>query len=278
MSDSTTCRRLVLALLAVFFLVIPVLAEDKPDADGAEKLLKDTQNPVASLISVPVQNNTNFNLGPANRTQDILNIQPVIPVGLSKDWNLIVRWITPVVWQPVPTQKNIGVYGLGDMVPTFFLSPAKPGALIWGIGPAFQLPTATNFDTGQGKFGVGLSIVLLTQPGHWTIGVLANNVWSVGGPKGRPRINQFLMQYFINYNLEKGWYLTTSPIVTANWRASKGNEWVAPVGGGVGRVCHLGPMPANITAQFYGNAVRPAGASPWGMRLQMAFLFPKRPR
>ena len=202
MSHSTIYRRLFLALLTVFFLIIPVSAEDKPDAEEAEKLLKDTQNPVASLISVPVQNNTNFNLGPANRTQDILNIQPVIPVGLSENWNLIVRWITPVVWQPVPTQKNIGVYGLGDMVPTFFLSPAKPGALIWGIGPAFQLPTATNFDTGQGKFGLGPSIVLLTQPGHWTIGVLANNVWSVGGPQGRPRINQYLMQYFINYNLE----------------------------------------------------------------------------
>jgi len=127
-----------LALPAIFFLIIPVLAEDKPDAEEAEKLLKETQNPVASLISVPVQNNTNFNLGPADRTQDILNIQPVIPVGLSEDWNLIVRWITPVVWQPVPTQKNIGVYGIGDMVPTLFLSPAKPGVLIWGIGPAFQ--------------------------------------------------------------------------------------------------------------------------------------------
>ena len=278
MSHSTIYRRLFLALLTVFFLIIPVSAEDKPDAEEAEKLLKDTQNPVASLISVPVQNNTNFNLGPANRTQDILNIQPVIPVGLSENWNLIVRWITPVVWQPVPTQKNLGVYGLGDMVPTFFLSPAKPGALIWGIGPAFQLPTATNFDTGQGKFGLGPSIVLLTQPGHWTIGVLANNVWSVGGPQGRPRINQFLMQYFINYNLEKGWYLTTSPIVTADWRASQGNEWVAPVGGGVGRVCRLGPMPANISVQFFGNAARPAGSSPWGMRLQMAFLFPKKPK
>src|SRR6267143_2934460 len=102
MSHSTTYRRLVLALLTVFFLIIPVSAEDKPDAEEAEKLLKATQNPVASLISVPVQNNTNFNLGPADRTQDILNIQPVIPVGLSKDWNLIVRWITRVVWQPVP--------------------------------------------------------------------------------------------------------------------------------------------------------------------------------
>ena len=281
----------VLGLSFLFIVVCALQGQDSQSNDkqpteqktvspagDAEALRKAAQNPVASLISVPIQENWNFGIQPGDRVQNVLNIQPVVPVDLAKSWNLIVRWITPVVWQPVPTQKNIGVYGLGDMVPTFFLSPAKPGALIWGIGPAFQLPTATNFDTGQGKFGVGPSVVLLTQPGHWTIGVLANNVWSVGGPQGRPRINQFLMQYFINYNLEKGWYLTTSPIVTADWRASQGNEWVAPVGGGVGRVCRLGPMPANISVQFFGNAARPAGSSPWGMRLQMAFLFPRKPK
>jgi hypothetical protein len=83
------------------------------------------------------------------------------------------------------------------------------------------------------------------------------------------------LQYFINYNLEKGWFLTTSPIVTANWKASSGNEWVVPVGGGVGRIFRLGMQPVNVSAQFYGNAVRPSGGSPWGMRLQIAFLFPK---
>jgi hypothetical protein len=156
------------------------------------------------LISVPIQNNNNFNIGPANRTQDILNIQPVIPIGLSEDWNLIVRWITPVISQPVPTQRDVGFFGFGDMVPSFFLSPSKPGALIWGFGPVFQLPTATSYYTGQGKFGMGPSLVLLTQPGHWTIGALVNNIWSIGGPKDRLPVNQFLMPYFINYNLDKG--------------------------------------------------------------------------
>jgi hypothetical protein len=272
------CRARGFRLISLLLLVLPVFAQDKPDAAEEEsKLQKQIQNPVASLISVPVQNNSNFNVGAAQRTQDVLNIQPVIPIRASENWNLIIRWITPVIWQPVPTEKNLGVYGLGDMQPTFFLSPAKPGKLIWGVGPILQLPTATNRDTGQGKLGLGPSFVALTQPGRWTLGVLANNVWSVAGSGGRPAVNQFLMQYFINYNLERGWFLSWSPIVTANWKASAGNQWVVPVGGGVGRVFRLGAQPVNVSAQVYGNAVRPSGASSWGLRLQMAFLFPKKP-
>jgi hypothetical protein len=265
-------------------LVAGSLAAQQPppaaaDSDKqAEALAKATQNPVASLISVPVQNNSNFGISPGYRTQDVLNLQPVIPVGISKDWNLIVRWITPIVYQPLPSQPGnpeTGVYGFGDMVPTFFVSPKKPGKLIWGVGPVFQLPTATSEYLGQGKLGLGPSIVLLTQPGHWTLGVLANNIWSVAGSGGRPPVNQFLMQYFINYNLKKGYFLTWQPTLTANWEAASGNRWVVPYGGGVGRIMKLGFQPVSLTAQFYGNAVHPAGTSSWTMRLQIAFLFPK---
>lgn len=125
-------------------------AKAKPDAaepeagtnEGTEALQKATQNPVASLISVPVQNNNNFGVNPGYRNQDFLNIQPVIPIGISKDWNLIIRWIAPIIYQPLPNQPGThetGVYGLGDMQPTFFLSPRKPGKIIWGAGPIFQL-------------------------------------------------------------------------------------------------------------------------------------------
>lgn len=124
---------------------------------------------------------------------------------------------------------------------------------------------------------MGPSVVGLVQPGHWTIGALLNNVWSVAGPSNRSAVNQMTFQYFINYNLDKGWYLSSSPILTANWKGSNGNVWVVPVGGGVGRVFRLGLQPVNVTAQFYGNAVRPSFGSPWGMRLQIAFLFPKLP-
>jgi hypothetical protein len=291
--------RSLLALVVLLLLTKPMMAQDTPvgpegtqvatqetpaAATNSEALRNAAQNPIANLISVPLQENWNFGIGPADRVQNVLNIQPVIPVKLSKDWNLIVRWITPVVYQPItvqpptPDMQTTGVYGLGDMNPSFFLSPAKPGKLIWGVGPTFVLPTATNTTyLGQGKLSLGPSVVLLVQPPHWTIGVLANNVWSVAGHSdlNKPAVNQFLLQYFVNYNMKKGWYFTTQPILTANWRATDSNVWTVPFGGGVGRIMKLGFQPVNISAQLYGNAVHPAGTSPWGLRFQFVLLFPK---
>jgi hypothetical protein len=278
----------LLALAGFVLFTMPLAAQDMPigtpgtqvateetpaAAASTDALRKAAQNPVASLISVPIQENWNFNIGPSDRTQNVLNIQPVVPVGLGKDWNLIIRWITPVIYQPVGAQT--GFYGLGDMQPAFFISP-KRGKLIWGVGPQLLLPTATRTGIlGQGKFGLGPSAVALIQPGKWTFGALANNVWSVAGHSDLPDVNQFLLQYFINYNLKKGWYLTWQPTITANWNASSGNVWTVPLGGGVGRIMKLGFQPVNLGLQFYGNAVHPSGASPWGMRLQIALLFPK---
>jgi hypothetical protein len=287
-----------LSLLATLLLTTPLFPQQaKPGDSDAEGLQKASQNPVSSLISVPIQNNSNFGVGPNSRIQNILNIQPVIPLNVSENWNLIIRWITPVISQPAPgtqnlelfgieedtpaflaateVQKTAGVFGFGDMTPTFFLSPAKPAKLIWGAGPVFLLPTATARVLGQGKFGIGPSLVALVQPGHWTIGALINNIWSVAGDSDRTDVNQMTWQYFINYNLKKGWYLSISPTVTANWKASSGNIWLVPVGGGVGRILRLGMQPVNISASFFGNVVRPTNASTWSMRLQISFMFPK---
>ncbi len=195
-------------------------ASAAPAASDTAALAKATQNPVASLISVPLQNNSNFGIGPYNRTGDIFNIQPVIPMKLSDQVMLITRVIQPLVWQPYPSQPTGGQAGFGDMNPTFFLSPANAGKLIYGVGPAFILPTATSPQTGQGKLSLGPSVVALMQPGHWTVGVLINNVFSVVGSSHRPNVNQMLLQYFVNYNMSKGYYLTSGPIVTANWAAT----------------------------------------------------------
>ncbi len=242
---------------------------------NGDALRKAAQNPVANLISVPVQNNNNFGIGPYDRVQDILNLQPVIPVKLSPNWNLITRTIQPIVWQPYTNQTTGGEFGLGDMNPSFFFSPSKPGKFIWGVGPALVLPTATNDILGQGKLSIGPTFVLLKQPKNWTLGVLTNNVWSVAGSGSRPDVNQFLLQYFINYNLKKGYYITWQPTMTADWMQDSPNRWVVPLGGGIGRIMKLGFQPVNLTMQFYGNAVHPPGSSPWGVRLQIAFLFPK---
>jgi len=253
-------------------------------AANAEELRKAAQNPIASLISVPIQPTWNFGIGPSDRTQNIWLVQPVIPVSVSKDWNLIVRWITPIVYQPIPVpqppgspSQETGVFGLGDMNPSFFLSPKK-SKVIWGVGPTFVLPTATNTTyLGQGKLSMGPTVVALIQPSHFTMGFLSNNYWSVAGHSdlNKPAVNQFLLQYFVNYNMKKGYYLLTAPIITADWRETNGGRWVVPFGGGVGRIMRLGFQPVNLQAQLYGNAVHPPGASPWALKMQIAFLFPK---
>jgi hypothetical protein len=208
----------------------------------------------------------------------------VIPFSFGKSWNLITRWITPVIFQPLPVpqppgppNQQTGVYGLGDLNPSFFLSPKK-SKVTWGVGTTLVLPTATNTTyLGQGKFSIGPSVVALIQPSHFTIGVLANNYWSVAGHSNqdKPAVNQFLLQPFLNYNMKKGWYLKTAPIFTANWKATPGSTWNVPLGGGFGRIMKLGFQPVNLSAEFYGNAKYPTGGSTWTMRLQVALLFPK---
>jgi hypothetical protein len=275
-------QRNALILAILFFLATLVVAQDttasgpqSASETGDGHLEKDVQNPVASLTIVPFQNSSNFDAGPFNRTQNLLQIQPVIPVNISSNWKVIARIVQPVTWQPYTNQNTGGEYGFGDMAPDFFFSPRHPGKLMWGIGPAFVIPTATNNVLGQGKLSMGPSAVALVQPGKWTIVNLVFNVWSVAGSGSRPPVNQMLDQYFITRNLQKGWYVTSAPIITANWNASKGNVWTVPFGGGFGRVQKLGNQPVNWKVEFFGNAVHPQGGSSWSMRLTLALLYPK---
>jgi hypothetical protein len=254
----------------------------KPDAKAsAGDLAKATQNPVASLISVPLQNFTDFNIGPFDRDRNtVLQFQPVIPIQLGDNWNLITRTVGALVYQPNIAQPHQGTFGLNDINPSFFLSPARPGKLIWGAGPTFLLPTASDDALGTGKLSIGPAVVALVQPRKWTIGVLVNNLWSVAGSGGRPDVNSMTLQYFINYNLKKGYYVTMAPIITANWNAPSSNVWLVPVGGGIGRIMRLGFQPVNVSVQAYGNAKRPDDfPSPtWQLKFQIAFLYPKRPK
>ena len=246
-------------------------------APNDDKLLTTFQNPIGNLISVPFQNNTNFPIGRYSRVQDVLNIQPVVPITLNDDWLLITRWITPVVYQPNILAPAGGANGLGDLNPSFFLSPARPGALIWGLGPTFLLPTATDRTLGQGKWGTGPSLVVLLQPEHWTIGFLSNNIWSIGGDRRRPLVNQFLTQYFINYNLKNHWFLTEAPIITADWMAPAHNRWLVPFGAGFGKLSRFASQPIVWQVNLYYNVIRPQNipAPKWQVRLQVAFLYPK---
>jgi hypothetical protein len=240
-------REFFAPLIFVFlFAALSTQAAEPPQPNkqepSEEELVKQTQNPVADLISVPLQNNFNFGTGSKNRTVYVGNIQPVIPIHITDDWNLITRTIMPIINQPSLFPGMDSATGLGDINPTFFFSPAKSGELIWGVGPTFTLPTATDSLIGSGKFSMGPAAVALTIQGHWVVGALANNQWSVAG-WGKNNVNSFLLQPFVNYNLPDHWYLVSAPIMTANWAAAKGGDvWTVPLGGGVGKLFRLGEV------------------------------------
>ncbi|MHB2169382.1 hypothetical protein [Alsobacter sp. R-9] len=240
-------------------------------ATSVEKLREAAQNPVANLISLPFQNDTNFNSGPYSRPQNVLNIQPVVPFKITPDWNLITRWVTPVIWQPRVSPTLDGATGLGNIQPSFFLSPAEPGKIIWGVGPVLWLPTATDKVLGVNKWGGGPSAVALRIDGPWVYGVLVNNIWA--GTQNQ-RVNQMLVQPFLNFNLPDGWYLTSSPVVTSNWLATSGDQWTVPVGGGFGRLFKVDKLPINAQVQAFYNVVRPNDAATWTLRFQLQALFP----
>ena len=243
-------------------------------AEDQDALAKAAQNPIANMISVPLQNNFNFGIGPNKVTQWDLNIQPVIPFSLSEDWNVVTRTIIPILNQPSPASGVESAFGLGDINPTAWLSPAKPGKLIWGVGPTMTFPTATDSQLGSGKWTAGPSVVALTIQGHWVVGALANQQWSFAG-WGDTGVSAFLVQPFINYNLSDGWYLVSSPIITANWKADSGQRWTVPLGGGIGKIFKIGTQAFNAQLQAFGNVQTPNNGPDWQLRFQIQLLFPE---
>jgi hypothetical protein len=243
-------------------------------AAGSEGLAEQAQNPIANLISVPFQNNATLGMGPdEDQTLNVLNIQPVVPFRLNDDLTLVTRTILPVVSQPGPEGNNSN--GIGDLNPTFFFVPKLPGRWTVGFGPTLVLPTASRDELGSGQWGMGPAAVAVYTRGPWVTGGLVNQIWSVAGDSDRRSLNQFLVQPFVNYNLPNGWYLVSSPIITANWQASS-DRWLVPVGGGVGRVFRVGSQPVNASLQAYANVAKPDLFGDVTIRAQIQLLFPSR--
>ena len=241
------------------------------------------QNPIAAMVSLPFQNNTFFRTGPDNDIANVLNIQPVVPFNFG-DWNVITRTIVPLIYLPsvtgslpeVPSGGESGDhFGLGDINLSGFLSPVSEGKFTWGVGPSLSLRTATTDRIGTQKWSAGPTAVGLVIAKPWVAGVLVRHLWSFAGKSEREDVNQTLIQPFVNYNLPQGWYLVTSPIMTANWEADKDNALLVPVGGGFGRVFHVAGQAINANIQAYYNAVHPEFAPEASLRLQLTFLFPK---
>jgi hypothetical protein len=271
---------LLIALLSVGLVALSSTAwahKDEahhPPPHAEHDLAKASQNPVSSLISVPFENNYNVDAGPHDKVQNVMNIKPVIPVSLNKDWNLINRVILPVISQPRGFEGRRN--GLGDTTYQAFFTPAKTSKWIVGAGPQLQIPTHTNDSLGTQKWGAGPAAVVLTMPGHWVTGLLASQMWDFGGPSDEPDINLTVLQPFANYNIGKtGWYLSSAPVITANWDAKSGDEWTVPLGGGVGKIMHWGKQAVNLKLAGYGNVVRPTHGANYNIQLSLTFMFPK---
>lgn len=252
-------------------------APPEQPAGDTEQLAKKLSNPVASLISVPLQSNFDFNIGPRDdgwRYQ--LNIQPVIPISISEDWNIISRTILPIVSQCDIFPGAGDQFGLGDTTQSLFLSPKAPssfGGLIWGIGPAFLVPTATDDLLGSGKFGIGPTGVVLKQAGPWTVGMLANQIWSVAGDDDRADVSNTFLQPFVAYMTKDAWTFTLNTESNYNWKAE---EWSVPVNAQVTKIVKLGHLPVSLGAGVRYWAVSPeSGPEGVGFRTIVTFLFPE---
>jgi hypothetical protein len=284
---------LVLSFGAAAQSVAPGPPPDASSADDTAELAKKLQNPIASLISVPLQSNFDFGGGPAGHgSQYLLNIQPVIPFKLDPDWNLIVRTIIPVTQLNSVLPQNVG--GMGDIVQSFFLSPSQPVAgLIVGAGPVFLYPTATDDRIGANQFAAGPTGVVLKQTGPWTFGVLANQLWGFGGighngsggdtvlgedgfttatPKGRSnRVNSTYVQPFASYTFPTKTTISLSAEATYDWT---GRQLSVPLVGGFSQLLKIGPQIISVALAGKYAAAQPAGAPGWGVRLSLTLLFP----
>ena len=240
-------------------------------------LAKKAQNPIANMRSFKFQNNNNFDIGPDDGTQSIVNMMPILPFQLSDDVLLITRTILPVMTQPdVLTPEGEGrVAGLGDATVNLFFSPMQSD-ITWGVGPSFLIPTATDEALGSEKWGAGISAIMLDSPGRWVYGGIASNVWSTGG-SGEQDVNLFTLQYFINYNFDGGWYMMTSPIMTANWEADDDNRWTVPIGAGFGKLFKVGSQAMTAQVSAYKNVITPDDhGADWQLRAMVMWMFPRK--
>jgi len=269
-----------MSYIQVFLLILSVnqlvFSQENKETDNQD-LAKASQNPIASLTTLPIQFNFNMGMGEYDRMQTVINIQPVLPLTIGKNWNMINRIIIPLIVQPDFNAENGSTTGLGIINYTAFFSPNLEGKLAIGFGPSLLIPTNSASVLGDGQFALGPSVVLFAGLSKWTLGFVAAQNWAYYTPNASEKHNSFFIQYFINYNLKKAWSVGMAPTITVNWDAEKDEKATVPFGLSVSKVTRLGKQPMKFALAYYYNAIRPTmGAKGGQIQAMMVFLFPKK--
>lgn len=292
---NTTKKRRALVAAAIGGMLIVVAANasyaQKAETDSARavrhdkeasNLAKQSQNPVANMVSLPLQYNYYTNGGLGAASEMVLNVQPVLPLPIGKDWLIVSRTIVPFASIPLPLGSTVvggnaiapQIGGIADIQEQAYFTSTKPSKWTWALGPIFSFPTATNRLARTGQWGLGPTAVALTMPKQWVIGTLINNVWRIGGDANGHVLNTFTLQPFVNYNLPRAWAISTAPLITSDWSAREGDRWTVPLGLGVSKIAHIGDQPMNFILEYYHNVSHPDRAGSEQLRMEVAALWP----
>lgn len=264
------------AFIAAVAATVTCLAGASAQADDAKDLATQLSNPVSSLISVPFQYNYDEGYGANDGHRNLVNFQPVVPFSISENWNVISRTIVPFIEQTDIAGPSGTQSGTGDTVQSFFFSPKNPGpgGVIWGVGPAFNIPTASDDMLGSGKWAVGPTGVVLVQKHGWTYGALANHLWSFAGDDDRSDINNTYLQPLLSYTTDDAWSFTVNSESNYNWETE---EWSVPFNFMVAKVVKMGEQPVSLQvgARYWADTPE-SGPEGWGARAAVTFLYPKK--
>ncbi len=268
---STQLAAMILGLASV------VAAQDQDKAADAEALAKQLSNPVADLVSLPLQLNWENGVGPQDELRFVINFQPVVPFALNEKWNLIGRFILPILSQPPLGPGGETHFGTSDIVLSGFFSPANSRRAIWGIGPVFGLPTTSDPLLGSGTWQIGPTGVILKQAGPWTYGALANHLWSFAdtGDTERPDVSRTFLQPFLSYTTKKGVTVAVNSESTADWEAAEGEEWTVPINLLISKITKLGPFPFSMGGGAGVFIEQPIGGPEWKLRAIFTLILPK---
>ena len=247
-------------------------------------LMQDARNPLADMIALPIQTELYLGVGPDDEKVSVTTFQPVYPINLGEDWNIITRTLVPLIYVP-ESEEGLNVlpqgvggdteFGVGDINFSGFISPSNTGKYIWGVGGSISVPSATDELLGSEKWSAGPSAVVLTQEGSWNKGLLVRQLNSFAGEDDRADVNQTLIQPWLYYSLNEEWYVFTEPVITADWEQDEDQRWVLPVGGGFGRAFYMGEQAVDVALSYYHHADKPDNGPEDVVRFSVQFLWPK---